>query len=52
MSVQRERIILIRPFAYISLFDWEDITVTVHVSKDKTVEAKRLFWRIYWVGML
>lgn len=51
MGKTKERIVLIRPLAYIDLFGWEDKDVTVE-TKGKTVEAKKLFWRIYWVGML
>lgn len=51
MSKLKEKIILVRPFAYINLFGWEDKEVTIE-TKGKTIEARKLFWRIYWVGML
>lgn len=45
----KERIILIRPFAYIDLLGWNDGQVTVE-TKGKIVEARQLWWRFYWVG--
>lgn len=46
----RERIILVGPFAYIDLLGWQGEYETIE-TKGKTIEARRLFWRIYWVGL-
>lgn len=47
----KETVIIFRPFAYLNLFDWQDLEVTIE-AKGKIFHAKQLFWRIYWVGML
>lgn len=45
-----EKIIIIRPFAYVRVFDDGGQEVTISINH-KTYEAKRLFWRIYWIGL-
>lgn len=46
----RERIIIFKPFAYIDLLGYEENYETVETKKG-VYDAKRIIWRLYWVGL-
>ena len=48
-KIESEKIVIVRPLGYLNFLGEEHEYETIQ-TKGKMVEAKRLFWRIYWVG--
>lgn len=49
MSKIDEKIVVVRPFAYLRLWSASETRITIE-TKNKEYETKHIFWRLYWIG--